>query len=250
LKVENPPGELIVVGSFRSSLAAQLALGRLGDEGIEAFATGDLAAATFAGVGAISVQLQVRAADADQAREILAELESPLDEDWENEAESKTWLCSLCGEACALDEVLCPSCQTPRDAIRPKEPPARVLQSTPTTPLEERIESRGDIMKGLPVPLEQDLAEEGSELGELGSLLADDLARRALRAAIIGCILPMTLVFTLYSSWLSFRLCLMPGDLSPKNSSRLRWTVFLNVAVLMTLVLIYTIWGIFFDFDV
>ncbi len=61
----------------------------------------------------------------------------------------------------------------------------------------------------------------------LDTFLADDLAQSH-GAALFGA-MSAVFLFNLYSLWLLFRLCLMPGELTPKNSSRLRWAIFLDL---------------------
>jgi hypothetical protein len=76
---------------------------------------------------------------------------------------------------------------------------------------------------------------------DIPAKLADDLARRALRAAIFGA---MSIFFLLnfYSLWLSLRLCLMPGELTPENGRRLRWAMLLNGFVVVVWVVGFEIW--------
>src|SRR5438105_4952687 len=95
------PDDWIKVASYTAPLTAQMAMGLLQDEGIEVFSTGELSAAPFAGVAAVggTVELHVRAADEKLARVILAEMEKPPADDWEDQAEGDAvWVCSLCGE--------------------------------------------------------------------------------------------------------------------------------------------------------
>jgi hypothetical protein len=229
------PDEWITVASFQSPLAAQIARGRLGDEGIEAISSGDLSATTFAGVSALGgpVQLSVRAEDVEGARAILADLEEHVEPGWEAEAEPESlWVCSVCGEAVPQEEPKCPSCQTPRQDITKD---ALALRRSRVLENPEGIERRDQVRTGPPVLSADDLREDSPELADPETFLADDLARRALRAGLIG-FLFVPIAF--YSLWLCLRLCLMPGELSAKNRNRLCGAILLNVLVMLA-------WGYF-----
>jgi hypothetical protein len=224
-----------------------MAMGLLQDEGIEVFSTGDLSAASFAGIASLggTVELHVRAADKKLARVILAQMEKPPADDWESEAESDAaWVCSLCGEPVGEEQTECPSCRTPRDAIRVADT-ATTLQHRSAPARFEDAPRPEQITAEPPPPPVQELTEDHEEITNLDSFLPDDLARRALRAAIFGA---MTVFFLLnfYSLWLSFRLCLMPGELTPDNSRRLRWAMVLNGLVVLAWVLAFeALWWIF-----
>jgi hypothetical protein len=231
------------VASFAAPLGAEMAMGLLQDEGIEVFSTGDLSNATFAGVASVggTVELRVRAADEKLARVILAELEAPPAENWESEAEgSAVWVCSLCGEPVGEEQNRCPSCRTPRDAIRAVDP-ATTLRPRPAPLRAESQPKPQQITTEPPPPRIEELAAEHVEMPNLANFLADDLARRALRAAVFGA---MTIFFLLnfYSLWLSLRLCLMPGELSPESSRQLRWAMMLNGFVLLVWIVAFETW--------
>jgi hypothetical protein len=240
------PDDWIKVASYAAPLTAQMAMGLLQDEGIEVFSTGELSARTFAGVAAVggTVELHVRAGDEKLARVILAEVEKPPAEDWEDQAEGEAvWVCSLCGEPVGEEQDQCPSCQTLRDAIRP----ARSATTLVPRPAPERAEGvpRDQITAQPPAAQAEELIEDHEEIPNLESFLADDLARRALRAALFGA---MTIFFLLnfYSLWLSLRLCLMPGELTPENARRLRWAMLLNGFVVVVWVTAFETWYLLF----
>src|SRR5262245_43385325 len=126
----------VTVAGFQSAVEAQLACARLQEEGIEAFLTGDIAADTFGGFSGLggSLQLQVAQGQVGRAQEILSALATgqSLDEDWEGQAESAVWVCSLCGEPVPLEQGTCPSCRTPRQAVTtPPAAPARTRAANP-----------------------------------------------------------------------------------------------------------------------
>jgi hypothetical protein len=234
------PDDWIKVASYSAPLGAEMAIGLLQDEGIEAFSTGDLSAASFAGVSSLggTVEVRVRTADEKLARAILARMEQQPADGWETEAENEAvWVCSLCGEPVGEEHSTCPSCRTSRDAIqsadaaitlRPRPAPARA---------EERL-APTQITAEPPPPLAEELAEDAVEVPNLEGFLADDVARRALRAAIFGAMV-VFFPLTFYSLWLSLRLCLMPGELTLDNSRRLRWTMLLNGLVMLFWVLAF-----------
>jgi hypothetical protein len=231
--------EWITVASFSVPLAAQIAMGRLQDDGIEVFSTGELSAAPFAGVSALggTVQLQVRAYDAHRARGILAECEELAHSDWESQAEPEDiWVCSLCGEPVSNTFGVCPSCQTSRDAIRSADAATTRLSRIAPSPDEDNGARQEQVTTAPPPLRDEEFTEEVPEIPNLDTFLADDLARRAFRAALFG-IMSTVFLFNLYSLWLSLRLCLMPGELTPKSSSRLRWAVLLNIIVVLAWVI-------------
>jgi hypothetical protein len=236
--------ELVTVASYRAPVVAQLALGRLKDEGIEAFLTGEGAVDTFAGVSGLGgpMQLQVHAPDLERARALLAEVEGHVNPDWETEVETDEgiWLCSLCGQPVELDEDVCPACQTPREAVR-TERSTTLPRRPPPAQSAEAIERRDQMMTGPPPIPEHELTEDAVDIPPAETFLADDLARRAFRAAVFGAMTPICGVFSLYSVWLSLRLCFMPGELTPQNSQRLRWALLINGLIGLGWVVVYGI---------
>jgi hypothetical protein len=104
-----------------------------------------------------------------------------------------------------------------------------------------------------PIPAHE-LTEDSPEMVNPETFLADDLARRAFRAAVfsvmtmgiiflsLGLGAIVSLGFCAYSCWLLLRLCRMPGELSPRSSNRLLWAFCLNVLVLLTWVLVVQHW--------
>ncbi len=233
--------ELVAVASYLAPVLAEIALSRLRAEGIECFSTGDVSAGTFAGVSGLGgpVAVHVRAADAPRARLLLAELGEPPEPDWEAQAaaEDGVWLCSLCGEPVPLDQSTCPGCEMPRDAVREERSRALPRPRPAGTGPEEGIQRPGQVMTGPPAVPEHELLEDAPEMVDPETFLADELARRALRAAIFG---PMACgLFNFYSLWLLFRLCLMPGELSPRSSRRLALAFAINVLVAIFLALVF-----------
>jgi hypothetical protein len=227
------PEEFVTLASYRSPLEAQLSLALLRDGGVNAFLTGDISSNTFSGVEGLGgpVQIQVPAADAQRAADILATAEQEkLDHDWEAraEADAAVWVCSLCGEPVPLERPACPSCQTPREALRREPscaaPRPRALQA------EDAVQKRDEIAAGTPPLPAHELTDEPAELPPLETFQSDDLARRAFRAAAFGC-MTLFVPFNLYSLWLLLRLCLLPGEASPENTRKSWWALLMNVGV-------------------
>lgn len=109
---------LVTVASFAFTTEAQLAKNLLESEGIPAFVAGALAADVLASAAG-EAQLQVRAQDAQRAVSLLADVaaKAELADDWETQAESGVWTCSLCGTAVRLGVTVCPACRTANPGI-------------------------------------------------------------------------------------------------------------------------------------
>ncbi len=118
--------QFVTVMTFNRSFEAQLAKNLLENEGIESMLAGELTADVLpfgqAG-GSDQIALQVREDDAQRAAGLLAAVDAAkLDDDWEDQAESGVWLCSICGEPVSNRLSICYSCQTPREGIRAGAP--------------------------------------------------------------------------------------------------------------------------------
>jgi hypothetical protein len=222
----------VTVATFTNPIEAQLAAGRLEDEDIEVFLSGDLTASMLSGFGSFSrVELRVPEEEAERAAALLATpaIEEEPDPNWPRPGEEEDlWLCTLCGDAVALDLDVCPACQTPREAIR--DEPATRSTRLPPSPLQppEGIQKTGDVTTGPPAIPEHELAEDDLELPPLDTVLGDDLVNRAFRAALFGCFFPP---LTVYSLWLLLRLALFRGDLSPAGMRKLYGTLLLDGGV-------------------
>jgi hypothetical protein len=235
--------QFVTVATFTHPIEAQLAAGRLEEEGIEVFLGGDLAANTFSGMSALGVhvELRVREEDGERAHAILATppMQEEEDPNYVPYDEDDLWLCTLCGDANPLDVSVCPACQTPRESLtdqpNPHPPRPRVV-AEPANP--EAVQKPGEVMAGPPPVSEYDLAEDDLELPPLETFLGDSMVNRAYRAALFGCI-TLFPPFTLYALWLLFKLLLHPGEVSPAGMRRLYWTLFLVACVLAFWFLIY-----------
>jgi hypothetical protein len=119
----------ITVATFNKTFEARLAKNLLEDEGIAAHLSGELTAdwMPFGQAGAgDQIVLQVPEDDAHRAAGILAVVAAAkLDDNWEEEAESGVWLCSICGEPISNRLSVCYACQTPREGIRTDTPRQR-----------------------------------------------------------------------------------------------------------------------------
>jgi hypothetical protein len=239
------PEKLVTVATFTQPLEAQIARGRLEAEGIMTFLTGDLTPSTFAGLSGIGglTELKVPEKGAERAMAILAECmgEEELDEDWEARAEGDVWVCSLCGTPVALSLEVCPSCETPKEAIR-KGTETSSFQSRP--PLaselsEQGVQKRDEIAPGRPLAPELPEPESGLDLRNVETFLGDDLARRAFRSSLVSlAVIPLGL----YSLWLLLRLALFSGEVSPAGMRSLFGAILLTaVNMILLLGLIFSI---------
>jgi hypothetical protein len=228
---------LVTVARYSVDVEAQLAVGRLQAEGIPAFLSGEWSAGAFSGVSGLGgpMQVQVHEMDLKRARDILATCtaDEELDEDWEELAEADVWVCSLCGEPVSSDLSACPACQTPRNALRSDAAHALPRPRQPAALLPEAgIVRRDQLAAGPPPVPEHELAEDGPDLPPAETFLGDDLARRAFRAAVFGCV-TLFVVFNLYSLWLLLRAGLFPGQLSPAGMRRLYIALLMNLGVVL-----------------
>jgi Putative prokaryotic signal transducing protein len=182
--------------TFNSLPEAEVACSRLAEEGIRAFVSDELAAATFGGMGNLvgGVRLQVPSADAERARGILqADLEEVLARNRAKgipltEAGRPAWVCPQCREHVDLDLEQCPSCGA--------------LMPDPTAP-----GGAGPL-----IAAEEDASfEEDAE--ELKTRVCDRLAARALVAAAFG-IVALPPLLHLYSLWLLGKLARAEGAIS------------------------------------
>jgi hypothetical protein len=236
--------QLVTVARFTGPLEAQLALGRLRDEGVQALLTGDNCVSVFTGTGlGGDHQLQVTEADRERAEQILADFARDRELDKHAalaDQDAAIWVCPLCGDAVADHLDVCPACQTPRDAPegavrKGVTPPATRLRPRRQPSLEEGVERRDRLSAEATSLPEQLEAEGGLDLPEVATFLGDDLARRAFLSALFGFLLwamywalnsPLltilfSLPFTLYAVWLMGRLAFFPGELSPKGMRHL-----------------------------
>jgi len=67
--------ELVTVASYHDAISADIARNFLESEGLQAFVTNEASATTFSGIAEMlgGVKIQVPTADADRARELLAQ---------------------------------------------------------------------------------------------------------------------------------------------------------------------------------
>jgi hypothetical protein len=226
--------QLVTVARYSDPLEAQLALGRLREEGIQAILTGDNSVSIFTGTGlGGDHQLQVIEADRGLAERILADFARDRDPDRHalpEDEDAALWVCPLCGDAVAEHLTTCPACATPRDApegavqTRPSRTPRRPWRRA--SRLAEGIERQDRLAPDAPGLPEPDEAESDLQLPPLETFLGDDFARRALWAALFG---PLTAgLGTLYSCWLLLKLLLFSGELSPSGMRKLYLAILLN----------------------
>jgi hypothetical protein len=216
--------KFVTVQRFNNSFKAQLAKNLLENEGIESIISGELAQDVMLGTGLSQIALQVHEDEAQRATGILAavEAEAELDDNWEEQAESGVWLCSICGEPVSNLLSVCYACETPRESIRAGEPrePTAIQPDPATLPSGEKVQSRDETVRApahaplLPAP-SPPAAEPDEEREEaLPTAAGDELARRAFLASLIGLPLP----FLLPVSWYYLlRVVVFSGELSAKG---------------------------------
>lgn len=237
----------VTVATFHRSFEAQLAKNALEEEGIASTLSGELTADMLpfgqAG-GGDQIVLQVHEDDAQRAAGILAAIAAAkLDDNWEDEAESGAgvWICSICGEPISNRLSICYSCQTPREAIRASTPRhSTAVQQEPTlSPTSEGVQKPDEIDRtsALESPTESASAvDEAKSEQELLTATGDDMARRALLAAMVWILLP-------FAWYYLTKLFFFPGELSPKGMRYLYGALLLNVCY--TLLSILACGGLF-----
>jgi hypothetical protein len=219
--------QFVTVATYSLPYEAELAKNLLETEGIESFLTGGLTADTLFGNAGLAdqVRLQVREDDAQRAAGLLAVHAASVDADWEERAEHDpdVWVCSLCGAPVSNQLTTCHGCQTPRASIRADRPLA------PAAPPPDAVQKRDEIAPAVgraPVPAGRGAgppaspAEDEEPFPEVS--VGDDMARRALIAAVFGVVgagasfFLVGLVILLPLSWYFLaRVMFYKGELSP-----------------------------------
>ena len=227
--------EFTKVATYNQSFEAQLAKNLLENEGIPTILSGELTSDVLfsnAGLGD-QIVLKVRHEDAQRAAGILATVAAAkLEENWEEQAESGVWICTICGEPIHNSLSVCYSCQTPREGIRATAPrESTAIQHNPATlPTGEEVQKRGDIARALAPaampPSTTTTPESAASYEPLPPILPGDLlASRALFAAMIGagtlCLLPLSWYFLLQA--VSF-----DGPRSPRGNRHLYGALAIN----------------------
>jgi hypothetical protein len=219
------PEKFVTVATFVQGYEAALARSLLQAEGIAAMLDGDMAGGLLP---VCKIHLQVPAEHAGRATGILAaQAAAALDPDWEDKIEAGVWTCSICGEPVREDMTICHSCQTPRDAIRSNvPPPPSAIQAAEPTALQVAT------TPALPQPqaIEESECSDQQEEVLAPTLVGDDLAHRAFRAAVfgaagVGLLLP-------FSWWYLVRLLAHPRELSRAGIRDLTWALGINGLVL------------------
>jgi hypothetical protein len=236
--------KFVTVMTFHQSFEAQLAKNLLGDEGINSMLSGELTADMLplgqAG-GSDQIVLRVHEDDAQRAAGILAAVAAAkLDDDWEEQAESGVWLCSICGEPISNRLSVCYACQTPREGIRADTPRERTaIQLDPATlPTGEEVLKRDEISR-TPAPtsplltLATLLEEKHEEV--LPATAGDKLALRAFLTSWLGvfALLPsslglLTLFFLPFAWYCLLRAVLSYDELSPRGARHLFGALLVN----------------------
>jgi hypothetical protein len=211
--------EMVTLATFSNPIEAELAKGRLQDAGIPAFLYGDIGGSMFAGMSNLfgEIRLMVSATHAEEALRVLTDEE---DEE-EDEDESST---AIKGE---------PPRQESSTQVRP--PLESPLQDN-APPLETSPQESSEFPpeEGMP-PEEDDEREERTV-----AWTADEVATRALRAAIFGWFSGG--VLAVYALWLLIRLPSAEGELSP--TGRRKALLALVIAVLPGTAFLFTVLGL------
>lgn len=199
---------LVTVAAFNTPLEADIARGRLSEAGIASYLTDEALVGNFwALVNAVGgVKLQVAQSDSERAREVLRP-EPEIEESPPPEGSSPApprghWRCGQCGSEVDAGFEVCWKCGASRDGQadpnfmaepvddEPEEPEADVPEDSPEDwqSLPEAVaQADANPFSSPRAPLHQaaQVAVAPPEATERG----DDLALRALRAAIIGLML-------------------------------------------------------------
>lgn len=271
--------QFVTVATFGQAVEAQMALNRLEEEGIDAMLLGGITTDAFAGIGGLSgvVQLEVPETDAETAREILAACagaESPPDVVRARSGEDESGLAATAIQAAeapstAFQETLeeangagtPPAEAAARDAIPGwacpgcGQPVGYELTRCPACgAASQGIQSPDELETSLPPSADEQERDEELDAEALKRRFADDLAVRAFRAAVGGCLtlpllglwtplvlffMPLGLLYFVplglwaYSVWLLFRLSLMTGELSPAGMRRVYLALLIDVPVII-----------------
>ena len=234
------PEKLVTVATFSEPLEAHMARARLEADGIRAFVTGDETNALFAGSRSFGVaEVQVSEADAQRAAAVLADVADEEEVRATGAGGDPVWLCPLCGEAVAERKVECPYCRTPRGDA----PAVDAIQERPARPWRQQagvrpdaLQRSGDFGADAPAPAPQPGAvpDPDIEVPPLRTMVGDERARRALRAALFGWLF---LPLLPYSVWQVLGLLSYAGELSPAGRRDLRLALLLNGALAAAVVL-------------
>ncbi|HZT81800.1 MAG TPA: DUF2007 domain-containing protein [Gemmataceae bacterium] len=260
--------QFVTVATFTLPAEAELARGRLEEEGIPAGVIGDMSSGLFVGFGNPlgGVQLQVPEAHAERALAILSACRGEDEaagpdagdagpgEDLPPDAvqarpeqivsgrarpRREASPQDEAGEAPDLGVWTCPQCQTRVGPDRVTCPSCGA--ATPS------VQTLDDALSAPPRPAEMGDEEEDVSPEALQRRFTDDLARRAFRLAIIGVLLfgfvwftapllllILPLIVQLYSGYLLLRISLLPGEVS----SYARWRILVAALIVVpTLVL-------------
>jgi hypothetical protein len=241
--------KFVTVQTFNNSFKAQLAKNLLENEGIESMVSGELAQDMMSGTGLSQIALQVHEDQAQHAAGILAavEAEAQLDEDWEEQAQSGVWVCTICGEPISNRLSICYSCQTPREGIRAAAPRgSTAIQPNPSTlPTGEEVQKRDEIARApapAPAPVPSPIiSSQEEEEPELATVRGDNLARRAFLASMLGV---MTLVF-LPIAWCNLLLAVVSDKpMSPRGIRYLYGALAINGLFVVIVLVLCTGWVI------
>lgn len=239
----------VTVAGFSGAVKAEIARGRLESEGIPAVVTGSLSSGNLFGLSDVGgrVELCVPAEHVSRAIQILSscgDAENLTDEvrgEWADEG--PVWVCSLCGDTVRAVLPLCPACHTPRGQEPDFDPrdgyrrerregiqkrPADVTRSPGPRP-EEGVKGPVGLtpVPAPPRPVADVEAAANIYIPPPATAAGDELARRALRASLLGLLVPVG-AFTLYSAGALLNLSLARHALSPQGKRDLYLALLFN----------------------
>lgn len=195
------PVEFVKAATFSDPAEAEVARARLEGEGIAAVLSGEIGSTTFAGLTGITgnVQLRVPVADLERAVQLLQNSSAAV-----GTRVRPFWRCPECQAEVDAEIEVCPTC----GALAPEAPPEEATLS-------------GEADEG-----EEEVREQWSPS------VADRLAQRAFRAAVIGLfVLPP--LGHLYSVYLLFRLRETKSELSAKGQRHRLIALIIDAVVLI-----------------
>jgi hypothetical protein len=256
--------QFVTIAAFDSPVEAHIVRGLLEEEGIRTMLGGENATVLFAGVSLAEVTLQVHESDLEHAEAVLDEYEKDATEPGSDDdiPQESGWVCSLCGELVDEAATVCPSCQTPRDAVR-EEPAAgasllrrRSGMVRKTRGPEHAVQRLGETTASVPEPSVEDEMDTGIDVPDVTTLIGDDMARRALLSAVFG-LITMTsglvwlalgviasLPFFAYSAWMLLKLMTYSGEVSPAGTWRLYGAIAVDGIIVLFVLSILSRWWI------
>lgn len=232
---------LVTIARFAHAAEAHAARNRLERAGILAVVSDELVANLLSYIGSAvgGIRLQVDAADAQRASEVLLGIpDDELPEDLKG-----YWRCRECQQIVDPGFDVCWSCSRPREDVA--DPTFRPTLAVLADEAEEDFAAHGPMFELLQPSCESagvdgrnPYAPSGisrSAASASGLMITrlpdrDELVLRAWRASVLG-IFMLPPLLHLYSMYLLLRASLGGGTLSPRANRRFYWALLINVLV-------------------